>query len=76
MSVIYFNSVALLAWVVQNQLNKHIFRDSGLLTVYHLERMLQNSGDVSQNPAQTYDCNPPPDNSVLLVGHELGRETV
>ena len=27
----------------------------GLLTVYHLERMLQNSSDGSQNPAQTYD---------------------
>ena len=31
----------------------------GLLTVYHLERMIQNSSDVSQNPAQTYDRTSP-----------------
>ena len=37
----------------------------GLLTVYHLERMLQNSSDVSQNPAQTFLPRVPDDGKVL-----------
>ena len=54
MSVIYFDSVASLAWVGQNQLNKHIlsWKASWLSTTWR--EMIQNSSDGSQNPAQ-YD---------------------